>query len=106
MGRLAQHGASLRADLKIEPLPGPDERPERRALAEARRMAALPSRKPTEADRPPPSTFPMTSAARATPRAFAKEALGLTPTPNLPRDSGKVAAVNGLTTVGQAVESD
>jgi hypothetical protein len=50
--------------VKVEPLPGPDHRPEKRALAEARRMAALPSRKPTDADRPPPSTFPMTPAAK------------------------------------------
>jgi hypothetical protein len=49
---------------KIITLEGPDHRPERPALADARRMAILPRRKPTDADRPPPSTFPMTPAAK------------------------------------------
>jgi hypothetical protein len=43
--------------------PGPDRRPERPALAEALRMAALPARPPTDADRPPVTTFPKTRAA-------------------------------------------
>jgi hypothetical protein len=58
---LAEHGESLRADLsKLDP----DPRPQKRALADAQRMAGLPSRKPTEEDAPPPSTFPMTPAAK------------------------------------------
>jgi hypothetical protein len=37
--------------------------PERQGLREAIRMAGLAPRKPTEADRPPVSTFPKTRAA-------------------------------------------
>jgi hypothetical protein len=61
---VAEHGAGLRADLKLDTLPGPDHRPEKPHLAHARQMAMLPARKPTEADRPPPSTLPMTPAAK------------------------------------------
>jgi hypothetical protein len=41
-----------------------DPRPPKPWLVQAQRMASLPARKPTEADRPPPSTFPITPAAR------------------------------------------
>jgi hypothetical protein len=43
----------------------PDPRPERMGMAQALRMARdLVARRPTEADAPPVSTFPLTKAAR------------------------------------------
>lgn len=47
-------------------IPGNDERPERRAIGEALRLHHTARRGPPSADdAPPPSTFPMTKAARA-----------------------------------------
>lgn len=43
----------------------PDPRAETPALREALKMTTLRPGKPTEADRPKPSVFPMTPAARA-----------------------------------------
>jgi hypothetical protein len=42
----------------------PLSKPERPAIREALRLAYAEPRKPTEADAPPPSTFPMTPGAR------------------------------------------
>lgn len=55
-------------------LDGPDTKPERPALADAlRRLYEGRPGPPTEADVPPPSTFPMTPAARAALRLSRKK---------------------------------
>lgn len=46
-------------------LDGADSRPERPSIAAALRMVYARPGPPTENDRPPPSLFPMTPAARA-----------------------------------------
>lgn len=58
---------TLREDLRpaLMPKGDPDPRPEKPALADAIRASKLPKRKPTEADAPPLSLFPMTPAAKA-----------------------------------------
>jgi hypothetical protein len=54
-------------------LDGPSRGPDPPGVADAlRRLSEGQSRTPTEADRPPPSLFPMTPAARAAIRASKK----------------------------------